>query len=144
MRGKCAIVGLGVLFVLPFQVYLQEPVELDHFPVGTEQAVVPVVPYFDLGPFQLGIAHLGSQGTHPDQFVQAGLVPFHVGPLQPHVGGPDGLVGLLGALGLLGVQAGGIGDDMIRLSIGLEDPDDLLWDLQQALESASRKAAAAD
>jgi O-acetylhomoserine (thiol)-lyase len=30
-------------------------------------------------------------------------------------------------------EAGGIGDDLIRLSVGLEDIDDLLWDLDQAL-----------
>src|SRR5689334_541256 len=29
--------------------------------------------------------------------------------------------------------AGGIGDDLIRLSVGLEDVDDLLWDLDHAL-----------
>lgn len=31
---------------------------------------------------------------------------------------------------------GGITDDMVRLSIGLEDLDDILWDLDQALEAA--------
>jgi O-acetylhomoserine (thiol)-lyase len=30
-------------------------------------------------------------------------------------------------------EAGGIGDDLIRLSVGLEDIDDLLWDLDNAL-----------
>jgi O-acetylhomoserine (thiol)-lyase len=30
-------------------------------------------------------------------------------------------------------EAGGIGDDLIRLSVGLEDIDDLLWDLNNAL-----------
>ena len=29
---------------------------------------------------------------------------------------------------------GGITDDLVRLSIGIENPDDLVWDLQQALE----------
>jgi methionine-gamma-lyase len=29
---------------------------------------------------------------------------------------------------------GGITDDLVRLSIGIEHPDDLIWDLQQALE----------
>jgi O-acetylhomoserine (thiol)-lyase len=38
-------------------------------------------------------------------------------------------------------EAGGIGDDLIRLSVGLEDIDDLLWDLDQALH-AGRSAAA--
>jgi O-acetylhomoserine (thiol)-lyase len=33
---------------------------------------------------------------------------------------------------------------MIRLSIGLEDPADLVWDLEQALAASQRKAAAAD
>ena len=32
--------------------------------------------------------------------------------------------------------AAGIGDDLIRLSIGLEDIDDILWDLDQALRAA--------
>jgi len=35
--------------------------------------------------------------------------------------------------------AGGITDDLIRLSVGLEEIDDILWDLGQALE-ASQKA----
>ncbi len=30
----------------------------------------------------------------------------------------------------------GITDDMIRLSIGLEDLDDILWDLDQALKAS--------
>jgi O-acetylhomoserine (thiol)-lyase len=32
--------------------------------------------------------------------------------------------------------AGGIGDDLIRLSVGLEDIDDLLWDLERALRAS--------
>jgi O-acetylhomoserine (thiol)-lyase len=31
--------------------------------------------------------------------------------------------------------AGGITDDLIRLSVGLEELDDLLWDLDQALKA---------
>ncbi|MXZ69727.1 MAG: O-acetylhomoserine aminocarboxypropyltransferase/cysteine synthase, partial [Acidimicrobiia bacterium] len=31
--------------------------------------------------------------------------------------------------------AGGVGDDMIRISIGLENIEDILWDLDQALGS---------
>lgn len=34
-------------------------------------------------------------------------------------------------------QAAGVTPDMIRLSIGLEDLDDLLWDLDQALQAAT-------
>ena len=30
-------------------------------------------------------------------------------------------------------EAAGVGDDMIRISVGLEDVDDILWDLDQAL-----------
>ena len=33
-------------------------------------------------------------------------------------------------------RAGGITPDMIRLSIGLEDADDLIWDLDQALQAS--------
>jgi cystathionine beta-lyase/cystathionine gamma-synthase len=32
---------------------------------------------------------------------------------------------------------------MIRLSIGLEDPADLVWDLEQALHAAQAKVAVA-
>lgn len=32
--------------------------------------------------------------------------------------------------------AAGVTPDMIRLSIGLEDADDLIWDLEQALNKA--------
>ena len=34
------------------------------------------------------------------------------------------------------MAAGGVGPDMVRLSIGLEDVDDILWDLDQALTGA--------
>jgi O-acetylhomoserine (thiol)-lyase len=34
-------------------------------------------------------------------------------------------------------EAGGIGDDLIRLSVGLEDIDDLLWDLGHALKASA-------
>ena len=34
----------------------------------------------------------------------------------------------------------GIGPDMIRLSIGIEDIDDILWDLGQALEKSQQDA----
>ncbi len=36
------------------------------------------------------------------------------------------------------LDAAGIGDDLIRLSIGLEDPDDLIDDLRRALSRAER------
>ncbi|HKJ00403.1 MAG TPA: O-acetylhomoserine aminocarboxypropyltransferase/cysteine synthase family protein [bacterium] len=39
--------------------------------------------------------------------------------------------------------AGGITQDMIRLSIGLEDAEDLLWDLEQALYASQQKATVA-
>ncbi len=35
-------------------------------------------------------------------------------------------------------RAGGISDDMIRLSVGIEEIEDILWDLDQALASASK------
>ena len=31
----------------------------------------------------------------------------------------------------------GIGDDLIRLSVGLEEIDDILWDLDQALKASA-------
>jgi O-acetylhomoserine (thiol)-lyase len=38
------------------------------------------------------------------------------------------------------LQAAGIGPGTIRLSIGLEDPDDLLDDLKKALKAAEKAA----
>jgi O-acetylhomoserine (thiol)-lyase len=35
--------------------------------------------------------------------------------------------------------AGGITDDLIRLSIGIEEIDDILWDLDQALKASSAR-----
>jgi O-acetylhomoserine (thiol)-lyase len=35
-------------------------------------------------------------------------------------------------------RAAGVTPEMIRLSIGLETPDDILWDLDQALEKSQR------
>ena len=39
--------------------------------------------------------------------------------------------------------AGGITDDLIRLSVGLEEIEDILWDLNQALKASSMMASAA-
>jgi O-acetylhomoserine (thiol)-lyase len=36
------------------------------------------------------------------------------------------------------LAAAGVGADLVRISVGLEDPDDILWDLDQALASASK------
>jgi O-acetylhomoserine (thiol)-lyase len=35
-------------------------------------------------------------------------------------------------------RAAGVGDEMIRISVGLEDIDDIIWDLGQALEGARK------
>ncbi|MDE2571178.1 MAG: O-acetylhomoserine aminocarboxypropyltransferase/cysteine synthase [bacterium] len=40
------------------------------------------------------------------------------------------------------MAAGGITPDMVRLSVGLEDVDDLIWDLEQGLAAAQRATAA--
>ena len=40
-------------------------------------------------------------------------------------------------------EAAGVTPDLVRLSIGLEDLDDILWDLDQALDSSQGKAAGA-
>jgi O-acetylhomoserine (thiol)-lyase len=37
--------------------------------------------------------------------------------------------------------AAGIGADTVRLSVGLEDADDLLWDLERGLAAAAKVAA---
>ncbi|WP_309081414.1 O-acetylhomoserine aminocarboxypropyltransferase/cysteine synthase [Zhihengliuella sp.] len=39
--------------------------------------------------------------------------------------------------------AGGVPEDLIRLSVGIEDVEDILWDLDQALEASQREAATA-
>jgi O-acetylhomoserine (thiol)-lyase len=39
-------------------------------------------------------------------------------------------------------RAGGITDDLIRLSVGLEEIEDILWDLNQALETSFKTASA--
>ena len=36
------------------------------------------------------------------------------------------------------LAAAGIGEELIRLSVGLEDPDDLIADLAQALKVSQR------
>ncbi len=41
------------------------------------------------------------------------------------------------------MRAGGVTPEMVRLSVGLEDPADLLWDLENGLRAASRQALAA-
>ena len=37
--------------------------------------------------------------------------------------------------------AAGIGDDLIRLSVGLEEVEDILWDLNQALQASTQTSA---
>jgi O-acetylhomoserine (thiol)-lyase len=39
------------------------------------------------------------------------------------------------------LRAGGVPPDLIRISIGLEDPEDILWDLDQALAAAVKEDA---
>src|SRR5262245_17185958 len=36
------------------------------------------------------------------------------------------------------LAAAGVGPDLVRLCVGLEDPDDILWDLDQALTAATK------
>jgi O-acetylhomoserine (thiol)-lyase len=36
------------------------------------------------------------------------------------------------------LAAGGVGADLVRISVGLEDPEDILWDLDQALAVAAK------
>ena len=38
--------------------------------------------------------------------------------------------------------AAGVTPDMVRLSIGIEDVDDILWDLDRALAAAAKEASA--
>ncbi len=38
------------------------------------------------------------------------------------------------------MEAGGVSDDMVRISVGLEDVDDIIWDLDQALSTAQEAA----
>jgi len=40
-------------------------------------------------------------------------------------------------------EAAGVTPDLVRLSVGLEDLDDLLWDIDQALDASQGKAARA-
>jgi len=41
------------------------------------------------------------------------------------------------------LRAAGVNPDMVRLSVGLEDADDLIWDLERGLAAAARVAAVA-
>jgi len=34
----------------------------------------------------------------------------------------------------------GVPEDLVRISVGLEDPEDILWDLDQALAAAAKEA----
>jgi O-acetylhomoserine (thiol)-lyase len=38
------------------------------------------------------------------------------------------------------LRDGGVPPDLIRISVGIEDPDDILWDLDQALTAATKEA----
>ncbi|ANY05048.1 O-acetylhomoserine aminocarboxypropyltransferase/cysteine synthase family protein [Pseudonocardia sp. HH130630-07] len=39
------------------------------------------------------------------------------------------------------LRAAGVPADMVRISVGLEDPDDIVWDLDQALTAAGKESA---
>lgn len=39
------------------------------------------------------------------------------------------------------LAAGGVGADLVRISVGLEDVDDVLWDLDQALAAATKQVS---
>ena len=36
------------------------------------------------------------------------------------------------------LEAGGVPPDLIRISVGIEDPDDIIWDIDQALTAAMK------
>ena len=36
------------------------------------------------------------------------------------------------------LAASGVTEDMVRLSVGIEDPEDILWDLDRGLAAAAR------
>jgi O-acetylhomoserine (thiol)-lyase len=37
------------------------------------------------------------------------------------------------------LEAGGVSPDLIRISVGIEDPDDIIWDIEQALHRAAKR-----
>ena len=39
------------------------------------------------------------------------------------------------------LREGGVRPDLIRISVGIEDADDILWDLDQALSEATKEGA---
>ena len=43
-----------------------------------------------------------------------------------------------GQLGVEQLESGGVSPDLIRISVGLEDVEDILWDLDQALTAATK------
>jgi O-acetylhomoserine (thiol)-lyase len=45
-----------------------------------------------------------------------------------------------GQLGVEQLERGGVSPDLIRISVGLEDVEDVLWDLDQALTAATKGA----
>jgi O-acetylhomoserine (thiol)-lyase len=45
-----------------------------------------------------------------------------------------------GQLGVEQLESGGVSPDLIRISVGLEDVEDVLWDLDQALTTATKEA----
>ena len=42
------------------------------------------------------------------------------------------------------LESAGVPEDLVRISIGLEDIDDILWDLDEALDAASQEAVEPD
>ncbi len=38
------------------------------------------------------------------------------------------------------LTAAGVGPDLVRISVGIEDPDDIIWDLDQAIRAATKAA----
>ncbi len=110
-------------------------------------AGLPDNPYFELaqkytpkGPG--AVFTFGIQSEHPRQAGQEFIEALHLFSHLANVGDARSLVIHPAStthqqLSDAELRAGGVGPEMIRLSIGLETTEDLLWDLDQALSAIS-------
>ena len=95
---------------------------------------------------QSGPGSLMSFELSPDLDVGAFIQALELFTLAPSLGGFESLICLPAAMVHGGMSAearatAGLGDTLVRVSVGLEHPEDLLNDLHAALAQVERKAA---
>ena len=97
--------------------------------------------YLPLGPgsvFAFGVRAAGPRASGSSS--PSALQPPRQHRRRPHARHPPGVDHAPPAHRPSSSRAAGVPPDLVRISVGLEDPEDILWDLDQALAAAAKEA----